>query len=40
MTRNTIAFMSLTEKNDFLQILGRCEASARRALGPPRPPDR
>jgi hypothetical protein len=31
MTRNTLAFMSLTEKNDFLQVLGRYEANARRA---------
>ena len=31
MTRNTIAFMSLTEKSDFLQVLGRYESSARRA---------
>jgi hypothetical protein len=31
MTRNTLAFMSLAEKNDFLQVLGRYEASARRA---------
>jgi hypothetical protein len=31
MTRNTIAFMNLTEKSDFLQTLGRYEASARRA---------
>ena len=31
MTRNTLAFMSLTENNDFLQVLGRYEANARRA---------
>jgi hypothetical protein len=31
MTRNTLAFMSLAEKNDFLQVLGRYESSARRA---------
>jgi hypothetical protein len=31
MTRNTLAFMSLTEKDDFLQVLGRYEANARRA---------
>jgi len=31
MTRNTLAFMNLTEKNDLLQVLGRYEASARRA---------
>ena len=31
MTRNTIAFMNLTEKSDFLQVLGRYEANARRA---------
>ena len=31
MTRNTIAFMNLADKNDFLKVLGRYEASARRA---------
>jgi hypothetical protein len=31
MTRNTIAFMNLADKNDFLKVLGRYESSARRA---------
>ena len=31
MTRQTIAFMNLAEKGEFLKVLGRYEASARRA---------